>query len=93
MGRCPFLTGVAPISGAVEILVAQVKAVSAETRLIMRRGELVRIMVEELTLQFLKQFHRSLDEKSIQQVCFDLLSDGVFDAQSLESPQLEIGMI
>ena len=65
MGRCPLFAGVAPISGAVEIFVPQVKAVSAETRLIVRGGELVRIMVEELTLQFLKQFHCSFDEKRI----------------------------
>ena len=65
MGRSPFLAEVAPISGAVEVLVAQVKAVSAETRLIVRGGELMRVMVEELALQFLKQLHRSFDEKRI----------------------------
>ena len=43
-------------------------------------------MMEELTLQFLKQFHCSFDEERVQQVRFDLLSDGVLDAQSLESP-------
>ena len=38
MGRSPLLTEVAPVGGAVEILVAQVKAVSAETRLVVRGG-------------------------------------------------------
>ena len=65
MGRSPLLAGVAPVCGAVEILMAQVKAVSAEARLVMRGGKLRRIMVEDLTLQLLKEFHRSLDEESI----------------------------
>ena len=50
-------------------------------------------MMKELALQLLKQFHCSFDEERIQQVCFDLLSDGVFDAQSFEASQLKIRMI
>ena len=38
MGGSPFLASVAPVCGAVEILVAQVKAVSAEARLVVRGG-------------------------------------------------------
>ena len=50
-------------------------------------------MIEELAFQFLEEFQRSFDEERVQQICFDLLSYSVFDAQGFEPAELEVRMI
>ena len=61
VSRSPLLADVAPISGALGVLVSEVKAVGAESGFVLRGSE----MLAKLDLKFLKEFQRSFDKERI----------------------------
>ena len=81
MGRSPLLADITPVGGAVFVSVSQMKTMGTEARGVSIR----RVVLTELSFQFLKEFQHSFDEECIEQVGFNLLTDCVFDAQSFES--------
>ena len=61
VGGSPLLADVAPISGALGVLVSEVKAVGAESGFVLRGSE----MLAKLDFKVLKEFQCSFDEERV----------------------------